>query len=47
MEHEDFNEKLKQHIVSRNFEKIVDFDNHLDNIHLDWLQNSSVKAALF
>ena len=38
-------ERVHSLILSRAFEKLVDFDNHLDNIEMDWT-NPSVNQAL-
>jgi hypothetical protein len=38
-------ERVHSLILSRAFENLVDFDNHLDNIEMDWT-NPSVNQAL-
>ena len=38
-------ERVHSLVQSRAFEKLVDFDNHLDNIEMDWT-NPSVNHAL-
>ncbi|KAJ3411797.1 ER membrane protein complex subunit 8 [Chytridiales sp. JEL 0842] len=38
--------KTAKLITDREFEKLVDFDNHLDNIRLDWLRNEAVSSAI-
>ncbi|KAJ3282380.1 hypothetical protein HK104_010919 [Borealophlyctis nickersoniae] len=42
----DIQTPIAPHIKDRTYEQLYDFDNHLDNVRLDWLKNAEIVQAI-
>ncbi|KAI8850631.1 hypothetical protein BC829DRAFT_442189 [Chytridium lagenaria] len=45
-EEDDMKASLKELVSNRSYIDLVDFENHLDDIEVDWLENSKLQKAL-